>query len=95
VTARYSVESYTNHFENLYREIYKNGKGRRYSEEEGVLLNALNEVYEDLERNSDDIFRMKTIMAEKEEVLRSVLNSKSWRATAPLRVIWKYIKSVR
>ena len=56
VTARYSVESYTNHFENLYREIYKNGKGRRYSEEESLLLNALTEVYEDLERNSDDIF---------------------------------------
>ena len=39
-------------------------------------------------------FRMKTIMAGKDEVVRSILNSKSLRATAPLRVIWKYIKSV-
>jgi hypothetical protein len=85
---RYRAETYSLHFENLYRELISTHKHKSISKDEEMLLKIFLDSYRDLSVRDRDAF-------EKYDLIRDMSNSWGWKVTLWLRGTYAFLVKLK
>jgi glycosyltransferase involved in cell wall biosynthesis len=84
----YRAETYTLHFENLYKELLRTHKQKPASKDEQILLKIFLESYRDLSTRDREA-------VQKDRIIKNISNSWGWRITICFRRIYAFLVKLK